>query len=138
MKENSQSGILCRDLLTHLEPILLELPSELADMDLKGFKEGTGGNWLTDVANLLWVLYDVDVDNRTGIRDLDTVERIKAGWMKGVGDLVGRLRVELGGGSGVDVAQGGNLVDGHDGQVSFMLERLGDALTRLKQVLGSS
>jgi len=92
-------------------------------MSLKEVVSTMYPSWFTECANLLWFLYDLDTENRTGIRDQATLSKIKADWLDPIVNRVGEWKREADGGEG-------------EARVGFVIQRLTDALERAHQTVG--
>ena len=81
-------------------------------------------SWFTECSNLLWFLYDLDKDNRTGIRDEVTLAKIRGEWLGPIEQRLKVLRTEAEG-LGQDAVQ-----------VRFVIERWSDAVQRASIAIG--
>jgi len=81
-------------------------------------------SWFTECSNLLWFLYDLDKDNRTGIRDEMTLAKIKGEWLGPIERRLEVLKTEAEG-LGQDAVQ-----------VRFVIERWSDAVQRASIAIG--
>jgi len=80
-------------------------------------------SWFTECANLLWFLYDLDMENKTGIRDAANLSKIKADWLDPIAKRVGGWSKDAESGEG-------------EARVRFVIQRLVDALKRANQTIG--
>jgi hypothetical protein len=80
-------------------------------------------SWFTECANLIWFLYDLDTENKTGIRDTETLSKIKAEWLDPIAKRVGEWSRDAESGEG-------------EARVGFVIQRLVDALQRAEQTIG--
>jgi hypothetical protein len=80
-------------------------------------------SWFTECANLLWFLYDLDTENKTGIRNRATLSKIKADWLDPIVKRVGEWSRNAESGQG-------------EARVGFVIQRLMDALERANQTIG--
>jgi len=80
-------------------------------------------SWFTECANLLWFVYDLDVENKTGIRDPATLSKVKADWLDPIVKRGEEWSKEAESGEG-------------EARVGFVIQRLVDALERARQTVG--
>lgn len=111
-----------------LAPILFTLPVQdntpVLNLSLEELVSTMYPSWFTECSNLLWFLYDLDVDNRTGIRDEVTLAKIKGEWLGPIEQRLEVLETEA-------EALGQDAV-----QVRFVIERWSDAVQRASVAIG--
>ena len=111
-----------------LAPILFTLPVQddtpVLNLSLEELVSTMYPSWFTECSNLLWFLYDLDKDNRTGIRGEITLAKIKGEWLGPIEQRLEVLKAEAEG-----LGQGAV-------QVRFVIERWSDAVQRASIAIG--
>jgi len=108
-----------------LSPIIFTLPQDepVLEMSLDEVVSTMYPSWFTECANLLWFLYDLDTENKTGIRDPAVISKIKAEWLDVIAKRVGEWSKDAENQKG-------------EARVGFVIQRLKDALERAQQTIG--
>jgi len=107
-----------------LSPIILTLPQDepVLEMSLEEVVSTMYPSWFTECANLLWFLYDLDIENKTGIRDSTVITKIKVEWLDLIAKRVGEWSRDAENQKG-------------EARVGFVIQRLKDALERAQQTV---
>jgi hypothetical protein len=117
-------------LLVSLSPILFTLPTaedaqgqegDILSLSLDDLVGEIYPSWMTECANLLWFLLDLDTNNASGIRTESTLGRIREEWLQPIKKRVEVLKVE-------SEKKG-------DVGVMFILERWYDAVQRASEAV---
>jgi hypothetical protein len=121
----SDQSLLTSTTFETLSPIIFTLPQEepVLEMSLEEVVSTMYPSWFTECANLLWFLYDLDTENKTGIRDPATLSKIKADWLDPIVKRVGEWSRDADSGEG-------------EARVGFVIQRLVDALERANKTIG--
>ena len=121
----SDRSLLTSSTFDTLSPIIFALPrdEQVLEMSLEEVVSTMYPSWFTECANLLWFLYDLDTENKTGFRDPATLSKIKAEWLDPIVKRVGEWSRDAESGEG-------------DARVGFVIQRLVDALERANQTIG--
>lgn len=80
-------------------------------------------SWMTECANLLWFLLDLDTENKSGIRDQKALRAIQGEWLEPMRKRVEELKIEMG---------------GKEVEVAFIVERSHDAVSRASEAVGKA
>jgi hypothetical protein len=122
---HSKQTILNSTTFDTLAPIVFTLPAEepVLGLSLEEVVSTMYPSWFTECANLLWIIHDIDVKNKSGIRNQETLARIKGEWLD-------PLRRRAGEWSQQAESEAG------EARVGFVIQRLMDALERASQAIG--
>jgi hypothetical protein len=117
-------------LLEFLTPILFTLPTtedaqgqegDMLSLNLDDLVGEIYPSWMTECANLLWFLLDLDTNNASGIRAKSTLDTIREEWLSPTKKRVEVLKVE-------SEKKG-------DVGVMFIIERWYDAVQRASEAV---
>jgi hypothetical protein len=125
---SSDPSLLTPSLLQSLSPILFTLPTTDDAQDILSAKmdEIVGTmypSWMTECANLLWFLLDLDSENKSGIKDQKALGAIQGEWLEPMRKRVEELKIEMG---------------GKEVEVKFIVERWHDAVLRASEAVGKA
>ena len=120
----SDPSLLTSSMFETLSPIILTLPQDepVLEMSLEEVVSTMYPSWFTECANLLWFLYDLDIENKTGIRDSTVITKIKVEWLDLIAKRVGEWSRDAENQKG-------------EARVGFVIQRLKDALERAQQTV---
>lgn len=126
----SDPSLLSSTTFETLSPILFVIPTDdnhleqgLQEVSLEVIVTLMYPSWFTECANLLWFLYDLDKENQTGIRNQETLAKIRKEWLDPIASKVEEWIKEAG-------------IEGGEARLGFVLQRLKDALERASQTIG--
>lgn len=80
-------------------------------------------SWMTECANLLWFLLDLDSENKSGIKAQVALGAIQDEWLGPMRKRVEELKIEMG---------------GKEVEVAFVVERWHDAVMRASEAVGKA
>lgn len=118
------SPLLCKQLTDMLTPILFRLPQVDGPLELPLPKlmESFWPVWLTESANLVWFLIDLDKANASGFADQTNLTTLRNLWLLPIQNKA-KILLEEG---------------KEDSEVELVLDRLADACSRASAVIDSA
>lgn len=122
---SANPDLLTPALLRSLSPILFAIPTtDDGQNPLSVALEELVGtmypSWMTECANTLWFLLDLDSENKTGIRDQDTLRATRDEWLEPTRKRVEALKKEAA---------------SREVEIAFIVERWHDALARATEAV---